>query len=84
MSIDKSLGQAPLGMNEDMMGDEPALEIEIEDPEKVTIGMGGLEIILDPDEMPEDEFNANLAETDRKSTRLNSSHIQKSRMPSSA
>ena len=30
------------------------------------------------------EANAKLTEADRKSTRLNSSHIQKSRMPSSA
>jgi hypothetical protein len=62
MAIDKALGQAPLGLTEEMMGDEPALEIEIEDPEKVTIGMDGLEIVLDPDQMPSDEFNANLAE----------------------
>ena len=30
------------------------------------------------------EVNALLADTDRKSTRLNSSHYQQSRMPSSA
>ena len=31
-----------------------------------------------------DELRKNLTQQDRKSTRLNSSHIQKSRMPSSA
>ena len=31
-----------------------------------------------------DEVRTNLSKGDRKSTRLNSSHIQKSRMPSSA
>ena len=40
---------------------EPAIEIEIEDPESVKIGMGGLEIILEPGK-DDDDFNANLAE----------------------
>jgi hypothetical protein len=63
--IDKSLSQAPQGID-DMMAKmanmEPDLEIEIEDPEEVTIKAGGLEIEIDPDEMEDDEFNANLAE----------------------
>jgi len=63
MAIDKALGQAPLGLIEEMMGNEPALEIEIEDPEKVTIGMDGLEIVLEPESELSDDFNANLAET---------------------
>jgi hypothetical protein len=62
MAIDKALNRAPLGLSaapvEDM---EPAIEIEIEDPESVKIDMGGLEIILEPDK-EDDEFNANLAE----------------------
>ena len=34
MDIDKSVNQAPLGLSEeDMLDQEPALEIEIEDPE---------------------------------------------------
>jgi len=57
-----SLSQAPLGLDAlDDMGDEPLIEIEIEDPEGVKIGMDGLEIDL----MPEGEelsFDANLAE----------------------
>ena len=64
MDIDKALNQAPLGLSpEDMMGEEPALEIEIEDPEEVTIRMGDMELEIDPDAVDEDEFNENLAET---------------------
>ena len=64
MDIDKALNQAPLGLSaEDMMDQEPALEIEIEDPEEVTIRSGDMEIEIDPDEVDEDEFNENLAET---------------------
>ena len=38
----------------------PGIEIEIVDPESVHIGIGGLEIDIDPD--AEDDFDANLAE----------------------
>jgi len=41
---------------------ESAIEIEIEDPEKVTVGIGGMEIEIDPDAESSDDFNANLAE----------------------
>jgi hypothetical protein len=44
MAIDKSVGQAPLGLdqlNPEEMGDEPAMEITIEDPESVEIGIDG-------------------------------------------
>jgi len=61
MAIEKSLYQAPKGIEEDteeLMG-EPDIEIEIEDPEEVTIKMGGLEIEIDPD--AEDDFYENLA-----------------------
>ena len=59
-SIDKSLYAAPLGIEDEEM--EP-LEIEIEDPESVTIGMGDIEIELTPDtEGTDEEFDANLAE----------------------
>ena len=57
MAIEKALYQAPEGITEDMM--EPAIEIEIEDPESVTIGMGGLEIEISHDE-ENDKFNENL------------------------
>jgi len=64
MAIDKALNQAPLGLPMNAMLDqEPALEIEIEDPESVTIGAGDMEIILEPgDDDEEGEFNENLAE----------------------
>jgi hypothetical protein len=66
MSVDKALNQAPLGM---MMGTEmakpemmkPDIEIEIEDPERVSIETGGLEIVIEPGE-EDDEFSANLVE----------------------
>jgi hypothetical protein len=63
MAIDKALNRAPLGMDP-MMGDnEPALEIEIENPDEVTIGMPGLEIEIEPgNDIENEEFNANLAE----------------------
>lgn len=41
---------------------EPAVEIEIENPDSVTVDVGGLEIILEPDVDGGDEFDANLAE----------------------
>jgi len=64
MAIDKALNRAPLGLDAMGMGemDEPILEIEIEDPESVTIGMGGLEIEIEPGKDEDDEFNVNLAE----------------------
>ena len=62
MDIDKSLNQAPLGMSSMMEMDEgPDIEIEIEDPESVEIGIGGMEIEIDPSE-DEGDFNDNLAE----------------------
>jgi hypothetical protein len=59
-NIDKALYQAPLGMDQDVM--EPDIEIEIEDPEEVNIGIGGLEIQIEPEKESTDDFNANLAE----------------------
>ena len=61
-SIDKGLYAAPLGIEEDDMG-MPPIEIEVEDPEAVRIGMGDIEIELSPDtEGTDEEFDANLAE----------------------
>ena len=59
--VDKGLYEAPVGIDEAAI-EEQAIEIEIEDPEKVTIGIGDAEIVIDPDAMEDDEFNANLAE----------------------
>ena len=58
-NMDKSLYQAPLGMDEED-GDGPEIEIEIVDPEEVTIGIDGLEIEISKD--GEEDFSANLAE----------------------
>ncbi len=60
-NVDKGLYAAPQGM-EELAEMEPDLEIEIEDPEEVTIRAGGMEIEIDPDRMDDDEFNKNLAE----------------------
>lgn len=61
-NIDKGLYAAPMGLEEEaeLEGVEP-IEIEIEDPESVTIGIGDLEIEIEPTEDVED-FYDNLAE----------------------
>ena len=46
----------------ELMTDEPVIEIEIEDPESLSIGIDGLEIELEPSSEVSDEFDANLAE----------------------
>ena len=62
MAIDKSLYSAPEGI-EALAGNEAAIEIEIEDPEAVRIGMGGVEIEIEPGkEGGEEAFDSNLAE----------------------
>jgi len=53
MSIDKILSP-------DGIAAEP-IEIEIENPDSVSIGMGDLEIVLTPDDI-ESDFDSNLAE----------------------
>jgi len=58
-SMDKGLYAAPLGLEEDMA---PPIEIEIEDPEGVRIGMGDIEIELEPGKEDDEEFDANLAD----------------------
>jgi hypothetical protein len=60
--IDKSLAQAPQGLEELAMG-QPDLSIEIENPESVTLDDGSMEITIIPGkDVAGDEFNANLAE----------------------
>lgn len=61
--IDKGLYSAPAGLPE--TGEAPALEIEIENPDSVTLSDGSVEITLEPggeDDDSEVEFDANLAE----------------------
>ena len=54
-----NIAQALVPLDLSQMSDEPAIEIEIEDPESVSISLDGLEIDLMPEET---EFDANLAE----------------------
>jgi len=65
MAIDKAIGQAPMGLDENLLlGQEmePDIEIEIEDPERVSIGIDGKPILEIEEVEVEDDFNANLAE----------------------
>jgi hypothetical protein len=65
MSIVSSISQAPMGLDlsDVIQDDTPAVEIMIEDPEDVVVGIDGLEIDLMPGEDgDEPEFDSNLAE----------------------
>lgn len=60
--IDKGLYAAPTGLPA-LEDDDAALEIEIENPDSVTLSDGSMEIILRPEEMADEgAFEANLAE----------------------
>jgi hypothetical protein len=61
MAIDKALYELPQGLEAAAANMEP-IEIEIEDPESVSIGVDGLEIEIEPEEEGPDDFDANLAE----------------------
>jgi hypothetical protein len=56
--MDKGFYQAPEGITDE--GD--TLEIDIENPDSVTLSDGSVEIIIEPDDELDDEFNDNLAE----------------------
>ena len=75
--IDKGLYAAPEGI-EELAENEEAIEIEIEDPEKVTIGIGDNEIVIDPDAMDDESFDSNLAEEldERYLTKLSSELLE--------
>ena len=66
MAIEKGLYAAPEGIDDEleMEGEDSALEIEIVDPEMVTMSDGSVEITLIPDANVTDvmSFDANLAE----------------------
>ncbi len=64
MAVDKALTRAPQGIEEDIgLMEGPELEIEIEDPEAVRIGVDGIPL-LEIEEADEDaeNFYENLAE----------------------
>ena len=68
MAIEKGLMQAPLGIEEEVKKNgklpEPDLEIEIVNPDMVTLDDGSVEVTLIPGAENDDtDFNANLAET---------------------
>ena len=68
MVIEKGLMQAPLGIEEEVKTSgkmpEPNLEIDIVNPDMVTLDDGSVEITLVPGAENDDtEFDANLAET---------------------
>ena len=63
MNIDKGLYQAPVGLAGMMDDEEPQqIEIEIEDPEAVSITTDGFELRMEKHEETEEDFDANLAE----------------------
>ena len=62
MAISKGLYAAPQGLEELIPEGAPDIEIEIEDPEEVNIGLDGIEINLKPEKKTADTFDANLAE----------------------
>jgi len=59
--MEKGLYAAPTGI-EEAAAQEPMLEIEIEDPESVTIGVDGKEITIEPGKESDEDFTANLAD----------------------
>jgi len=61
MAVDKSLMQAPMGL-EALAADEAPIEIMIEDPESVSIGVDGAVIELMKDEPRAEDFDSNLAD----------------------
>jgi hypothetical protein len=58
--MDKGLYQAPMGLSD--LAEQPELEIEIEDPEALSIQAGDIEIQLKPEKETAETFDANLAE----------------------
>ena len=62
MAVEKSILQAPQGMTDEDLPEGADLEIEIVDPEEVTLSDGSVEITLIPEDMRENKFADNLAE----------------------
>ena len=67
MAIEKGLSPAPMGIEEEIMEDgempEAALEIEIVNPDMVTLDDGSVEVTIIPgDDKESNEFTANIAE----------------------
>ena len=60
-NMDKGLYEAPMGLDA-LASEEPEIEIEIEDPEAVRIGMDGMMIEIEKAEPRAEDFDANLAD----------------------
>ena len=61
-SMDKGMYAAPMGLGSMDDSMEPDLEIEIENPDAVTMSDGSVEITLEPEKETDSKFNKNLAE----------------------
>ncbi len=62
MAIEKGLSPAPMGIQEEALGAE-ALEIEIVNPDMVTLDDGSVEVTIIPgDDNEKGGFNANIAD----------------------
>jgi hypothetical protein len=61
VNMDKALYEAPMGLDV-LAAEEPAIEIEIEDPEAVRIGIDGMMIEMEKSEPRAEDFDANLAD----------------------
>lgn len=61
MAIDKALYAAPQGIEEAAAQEQP-IEIEIENPDSVTMHMDGLEVEITPGGEDDADFNENIAE----------------------
>ena len=64
MAVEKGLYQAPVGLNTNPAEETPELEIEIVNPESVTLDDGSMEITIVPDADTGDTipFDGNIAE----------------------
>lgn len=62
MNIVPSIAPAPVGLEDIVQDDTPAIEIMIENPDDVMIGVDGMVIDLMPEEGGDIPFDANLAE----------------------
>jgi hypothetical protein len=60
--MDRGLYQTPMGLEQEAEMKPGGIEIEIEDPEEVNIGLGDIEIQLRPEKETAETFDANLAE----------------------
>ena len=61
MAIEPALYRAPLGLDA-IQEEDSAIEVEIENPESLSISIDGIEITLEPEREQPEDHDANLAE----------------------